>query len=121
MGGLPKALGICDMPHAGSGLLSTLLGISSTCFFLMQSDAPRIGKDPVLVSCSRWRQKATACYGPDARLPAAADPCDNSAGEGRAVQVSALRFQSQTGLVPANSAFLPHSCVFLCSHPGPQL
>lgn len=48
MGGLPKALGICDMPHAGSVLLSTLLGISSTCFFLMQSDAPRIDKDPVL-------------------------------------------------------------------------
>lgn len=36
------------MPHAGSVLLSTLLGISSTCFFLMQSDAPRIDKDPVL-------------------------------------------------------------------------
>lgn len=69
MQSLPKALGMCVTSHLDFALRPTLLGISSTQFYSMQSDAPRIGKDPVLASCFRGRQKAFACYGLDARLP----------------------------------------------------
>lgn len=61
--------------------------------------APGMGKVPVLPACSSGRQKTSACC---SQCQAPSHP-GAGPGKRRAAQESGLLFQSQTGLVPANS------------------